>query len=195
MLDQTTGHRNHTAERVVQKGKSAGQGNQLFNPSPFAAPSISLPKGGGAIRGIGENFSAHPVTGTASMTVPITVSPGRSNSPPQLLHSHDSGSGNGPFGLGWSLSLPGITRKTDKGLPSIRMPMNQMSSFSPALKTRPGSDTGRRWLTSQPPQLHARQATARQMPRIFWKQPTHLRRRFLCLTASSSTTGASSPSR
>ena len=78
MLDQTTGHRNHTAERVVQKGKSAGQGNQLFNPSPFAARSISLPKGGGAIRGIGENFSAHPVTGTASMTVPITVSPRRS---------------------------------------------------------------------------------------------------------------------
>src|SRR5262249_52292945 len=28
-----------------------------------------------------------------------------------------SGAGNGPFGLGWSLSLPSISRKTDKGLP------------------------------------------------------------------------------
>jgi hypothetical protein len=28
------------------------------------APSISLPKGGGAIRGIGEKFAANPVTGT-----------------------------------------------------------------------------------------------------------------------------------
>ena len=31
-----------------------------------------------------------------------------------------SGSGNGPFGFGWKLSLPSITRKTDKGLPQYR---------------------------------------------------------------------------
>jgi Salmonella virulence plasmid 65kDa B protein len=30
------------------------------------------------------------------------------------------GSGNGPFGLGWKLSLPEITRKTDKGLPKYQ---------------------------------------------------------------------------
>ena len=80
-------------------------------------PSISLPKGGGAIRGIGEKFAANPVTGTGSMTVPIAVSPGRSGFGPQLSLSYDSGAGNGPFGLGWNLSLPAITRKTDKGLP------------------------------------------------------------------------------
>src|SRR5215471_10797216 len=81
------------------------------------APTISLPKGGGAIRGIGEKFAANPVTGTGSMSVPIPTSPGRSGFGPQLSLSYDSGSGNGPFGLGWSLSLPSITRKTDKGLP------------------------------------------------------------------------------
>jgi|APLak6261658528_1056013.scaffolds.fasta_scaffold01077_2 hypothetical protein len=81
------------------------------------APAISLPKGGGAIRGIGEKFAANPVTGTGSLTVPIYTSPGRSGFGPQLSLSYDSGSGNGPFGLGWSLSLPSITRKTDKGLP------------------------------------------------------------------------------
>ena len=81
------------------------------------APSISLPKGGGAIRGIGEKFAANPVTGTGSMTVPIATSPGRSGFGPQLSLSYDSGAGNGPFGFGWSLSLPAITRKTDKGLP------------------------------------------------------------------------------
>lgn len=80
-------------------------------------PSISLPKGGGAIRGIGEKFAANPVTGTGSMTVPIATSPGRSGFGPQLSLSYDSGAGNGPFGFGWSLSLPQITRKTDKGLP------------------------------------------------------------------------------
>src|SRR5438046_2151379 len=82
-----------------------------------SVPSISLPKGGGAIRGIGEKFAANPVTGTGSMSVPIATSPGRSGFGPQLSLSYDSGAGNGPFGFGWSLSLPSITRKTDKGLP------------------------------------------------------------------------------
>ncbi len=95
----------------VEMGK---QGN-IISP-----PSISLPKGGGAIRGIGEKFAANPVTGTGSMTVPIYTSPGRSGFGPQLNFSYDSGSGNGPFGFGWSLSLPSITRKTDKGIPRYR---------------------------------------------------------------------------
>src|SRR5687767_4381561 len=94
-----------------------GQGNERKFPEP---PSISVPKGGGAIRGIGEKFAANPVTGTGSMTVPIATSPGRSGFGPQLSLSYDSGAGNGPFGFGWSLSLPAITRKTDKGLPEYR---------------------------------------------------------------------------
>ncbi len=83
----------------------------------ISVPTISLPKGGDAIRGIGEKFAANPVTGTGSLTIPITTSPGRSGFGPQLSLSYDSGAGNGPFGLGWNLSLPSITRKTDKGLP------------------------------------------------------------------------------
>jgi len=34
-------------------------------------PSISLPKGGGVIRAIGEKFAANPFTGPGSMSVPI----------------------------------------------------------------------------------------------------------------------------
>ncbi len=83
-------------------------------------PAINLPKGGGAIRGMGEKFAANPVTGTGAMTVPIATSPGRSGFGPQLALSYDSGAGNGPFGFGWNLSLPAITRKTDKGLPQFR---------------------------------------------------------------------------
>ena len=74
-------------------------------------PTLTLPKGGGAIRGIGEKFGTNPVNGTASLSVPIYASPGRSGFGPQLSLSYDSGSGNGPFGFGWSLSLPSITRK------------------------------------------------------------------------------------
>lgn len=83
-------------------------------------PTLSLPKGGGAIRGIGEKFAANPVTGTGSLTVPIAVSPGRSGFGPQLGLAYDSGAGNGPFGISWSLSLPAITQKTDKGLSHYR---------------------------------------------------------------------------
>ena len=65
------------------------------------APALALPKGGGAIRGLGEKFAANSVTGTGSMTVPVATSPGRSGFGPQLSLSYDSGAGNGPFGLGW----------------------------------------------------------------------------------------------
>jgi hypothetical protein len=85
-----------------------------------SAPTITLPKGGGAIHGMGEKFAASPVTGTGSMSVPIATSPGRSGFGLKLSLSYDSGAGNGPFGLGWSLSLPSITRKTDKGLPKYQ---------------------------------------------------------------------------
>ena len=39
-----------------QKGETNTQSPK--EGTPFAAPSISLPKGGGAIRGIGEKFAA-----------------------------------------------------------------------------------------------------------------------------------------
>ncbi len=85
--------------------------------SPFTAPKLSLPKGGGAIRGIDEKFKANPATGTGSLSVPLALTPGRSGFGPQLSVDYDSSAGNGIFGMGWSLSLPSITRRTDKGIP------------------------------------------------------------------------------
>ena len=82
------------------------------------ASAISLPKGGGAIRGIGETFQPNLFTGSGDFSVPIATSPGRDGFGPQLTLQYSSGNGNGPFGLGWQLSIPRITRKTEKGLPS-----------------------------------------------------------------------------
>jgi RHS repeat-associated protein len=79
----------------------------------------TLPKGGGAIRGIGEKFAANPVMGTGSVSVPLVSSPGRSGVGPKLTLSYDSGAGNGPFGFGWHLLLGSIVRKTDRGLPQF----------------------------------------------------------------------------
>jgi hypothetical protein len=102
-------------DKQSELGSTEGASNN--QPNGPSIPTITLPKGGGAVRGIGEKFTANPVTGTGSLTVPIATSPGRSGFGPQLSLAYDSGSGNGPFGLGWSLALPSITRKTDKGLP------------------------------------------------------------------------------
>ena len=45
--------------------------NIKSEPSPFTAPHVELPKGGGAIRGIGEKFSTNSANGTGSLTVPL----------------------------------------------------------------------------------------------------------------------------
>lgn len=115
------GYQNPSAsEGLAHNGQDIETGQGASGLGAERVPSISLPRGGGALRGIGEKFAANPVTGTGSMTVPLATSPSRSGFSPQLTLSYDSGSGNGPFGLGWTLSLPSITRKTDKGLPRYR---------------------------------------------------------------------------
>ncbi|WP_405969330.1 FG-GAP-like repeat-containing protein [Streptomyces sp. NBC_00988] len=78
---------------------------------------ISLPKGGGAVSGVGEKFAADLFTGTGNFTVPIAVPAGRSGLAPQLALGYSTGNGNGPFGLGWQLSLPGVSRRTSRGIP------------------------------------------------------------------------------
>ncbi|MFD6973252.1 SpvB/TcaC N-terminal domain-containing protein [Streptomyces sp. NPDC059949] len=66
---------------------------------------------------MGEKFGAGPVTGTASLTVPLALTPARGGAEPKQALSYDSGFGNGPFGLGWSLDVPSVSRTTDKGVP------------------------------------------------------------------------------
>ena len=87
-------------------------------PRQDRAPTLALPKGGGALRDIGEKFSVNALTGTGSLSVPIAVSRDRhSGVAPHLVLTYDTGSGNGPFGLGWSLEVPSISRRTDKEIP------------------------------------------------------------------------------
>lgn len=83
-----------------------------------SAPAVELPKGGGAIRSIGEKFSANPVTGTASLSIPLPTSKGRNEFKPELSLAYNSGGGNSPFGMGWNVGVASITRKTNKGLPN-----------------------------------------------------------------------------
>ncbi|HLP33579.1 MAG TPA: SpvB/TcaC N-terminal domain-containing protein, partial [Bacteroidia bacterium] len=79
---------------------------------------ISTPKGGGAVSGLGEKFSPDLFTGTGNFSIPIALPPGRNGFQPELGLQYSTGSGNSPFGLGWSLSVPGVMRKTAKGVPA-----------------------------------------------------------------------------
>lgn len=103
------------------------------DPPPIVAPpAVSLPKGGGAIAGIGEKFAANPATGTATLSVPVAVSPSRGGANPDLTLTYDSGNGNGVFGFGWTLGLPSVSRRTDRGIPRYpddRLPGSPADTF------------------------------------------------------------------
>jgi len=103
----------HTSDKnpgAAQNGEGKTKSNAI------EVPSITLPKGGGAIKGIDEKFSVNAVNGTSSFSVPLPFSPARGASS-DLNLSYNSGFGNGIFGLGWNLSLGSIKRKTDNALP------------------------------------------------------------------------------
>ena len=109
--NQDNNSENYLPRSYSQRSESPDESHSI------SVPQLSLPKGGGAIKGIGEKFQPNPFTGTATLSIPIYSTTGRSGFGPDLSISYGSGEGNGIFGLGWSLSLPAITRKTEKELP------------------------------------------------------------------------------
>ncbi len=82
-----------------------------------SASKISLPSGPGSIEGLGESFEPQLNTGTYAMGLPLKLPPVRGAVQPEVRFAYNSGSGNGPLGLGWRLDVPALQRQTDKGLP------------------------------------------------------------------------------
>jgi hypothetical protein len=103
---QTTSNGGRTADELTESSSAAPQ-----------APAISLPEGGGAIKGIGEKFAANLVTGSGLLTIPLPARPGHSGFGPQIILNCNSGAANGLFDFDWHLTIPIVTRKTNKGLP------------------------------------------------------------------------------
>jgi YD repeat-containing protein len=85
--------------------------------------SISVPKGPGSIEGLGESFQPSLNTGTAKYGLGLKLPPGVAGHQPSVGLSYEGGGGNGPLGFGWSLSLPRIQRRTDKGIPAYGVDM------------------------------------------------------------------------
>ena len=77
----------------------------------------SLPSGGGAISGLKGDIGVAGPDGAATLSIPLPISSGRGYAPSLALGYH-SRSGNGPFGMGWGVTLPAIRLRTARGVPS-----------------------------------------------------------------------------
>lgn len=80
-------------------------------------PKVELPEGGGAVKGINANFTQNPVKGSFSFEIPIPYSHTRGVKPGVAI-SYNSQSGNSVIALGWQLSIPCISRKTNSQIPT-----------------------------------------------------------------------------
>lgn len=87
------------------------------NKQQMGITPLSLPKGGGAIVGMGETLGAIGPSGMATFTLPLPISTGRGYAPALAL-DYNSGNGNGPFGLGWQMNTLSIRRRTVNGVPN-----------------------------------------------------------------------------
>lgn len=92
---------------------------QESTPSHITIAPPSLPKGGGALTGLGESLGQAGPTGLSSLSLPLPISAGRGFAP-SLALGYSSGAGNGPFGTGWGCSVPAISLRTSHGTPQYQ---------------------------------------------------------------------------
>ena len=102
---------NKNVEGTANSEAGSGKSNAI------TIPQITLPKGGGALKGIDEKFSVNASNGTAGFSIPLPLTAGRNGFHPGLTLGYNSGSGNSAFGLGWNVDYPAVQRKADKKLP------------------------------------------------------------------------------
>lgn len=90
----------------------------MTKASGTAAELLDLPSGGGAVSGQGGGFSVDLNTGTAAAKFDFTLPAGPNGIMPPFTLQYSAGSGDGPFGIGWSLGLMTIrTRITPASAP------------------------------------------------------------------------------
>ena len=86
-------------------------------PGAVSPQTVKLPSGPGSIRGLAENAQVDVFTGQVEYSVPIPLPAGPGGLTPSLSLGYDGSLGNGPLGVGWQLSQPGIRRSLRLGVP------------------------------------------------------------------------------
>ena len=73
---------------------------------------------GSAMPFLGESFQTDLATGAATLSIPVTIPPGRKNMQPSVGLSYSSNNSNGICGMGWSIPSNTIQRSTKNGTPT-----------------------------------------------------------------------------
>lgn len=85
--------------------------------SGIAPGLVSLPSAGTGAAPLGDRFEPDLVRGSGTYTVSINTPRGPNDQRPSLVLGYSTGSGNGPFGVGWRLNVMRIERQSDRGVP------------------------------------------------------------------------------
>lgn len=101
----------------VPDGTTTNSTSRTTTISQVDPGGFSSGKGGGALRPVDQTFEVNPSNGTLALNLPLHVTNNRNDLHPMLKLSYNSGSGNGPFGLGWNIPLDSITIKTTSNIP------------------------------------------------------------------------------
>ena len=110
-------NQSHSYSKQQSPASANNENKKENNYTSLSVPQITVPKGGGSIRSIDENFSVNAANGTSGCSIPFPFSPSRNGFMPGMTLSYNSGSGNSEFGLGWNAQPAAIVRRTDKQLP------------------------------------------------------------------------------
>ena len=113
----------------------ASVGKRESSDQRVQIPSIAPPKTAGSFNGLAGSFEANPTNGSASLSVALPITQNPRGPTPGLTLSYDTNAGSGPFGLGWSLNLGSVRRRTRKGLPRY-----ELDGLDRAFEIRGGED-------------------------------------------------------
>ena len=94
-------------------------GVAMTTPSNLSEQILAVPDGAGSVASAGQTFQADPYSGTGRYAVPIELPAGHAGLTPSLQLTYSTHSGSGVAGMGWSLGLASVQRRTDKGLPTF----------------------------------------------------------------------------
>src|SRR5215468_1980348 len=81
------------------------------------ADRLKLPSGPSSVRGLADEPSVDPFYAQLDYQVPIELPGGYGGLAPVLALTYSGSLGNGPMGIGWTLSQPRIQRSTRLGVP------------------------------------------------------------------------------
>ena len=120
-----------------------GEAGRQQRPAADLMPAVTVPRGGGAIRGLDEKLAVDAATGTCAMSVRIPFSPGRSGFTPAFSLAYDSGCGKRAVRLRLEYRTARNQAKNGQRAAAL-LPRRRVRRLHPHGRRRPGPGAERR---------------------------------------------------